>query len=215
MLEIRDLERELLEEVQRGAVVDRVHRVQAEAVEMVVAEPHAGVVAEEAAHLVALGAVEVHGRAPRRRVAARQVWAEAREEVPRGPEVVVDHVENGGEPPPMACIDESLETRRAAVRVVRRVEIDAVVAPAALSRELLDRHQLDVSHPELDEMVEALARRVEGPARRERPDVELVEDGVPEGARLPACVRPREGIVIDDLGRSVDAARLRRRPRIR
>ena len=72
-----DLSRQLLEEVHGRSVDEGVHGVEAQAVEVVVAQPHQGVVAEEAAHLLAARAVEIHGRAPGRLVAVGEVRAEA------------------------------------------------------------------------------------------------------------------------------------------
>ena len=60
---------ELLQEVGRRGVDERMHGVETEAIEMIVAQPHDGVVAEEPAHLVAAGRVEIDGVSPGRVVA--------------------------------------------------------------------------------------------------------------------------------------------------
>jgi hypothetical protein len=62
-----------------------------------------------------------------------------------------------------------LKPVRPAVRVVHGVPRDAVVAPAPLAGEGVARQQLDGADAELDEVVEALDRRVEGALGRERP----------------------------------------------
>jgi hypothetical protein len=203
-----DARRDLFEEVDGRRVDDRVHGVQAEAVQMVVAEPHAGVGEEELPHLVAPRAVEAHGGAPRRAVAVGEVRAELAEVVPVGAEVVVDDVEHDGEPVRVAGVDEPLETVGAAVRVMRCPEVDAVVAPAVRPGELRDGHELDGRHAEVDEPGELRDRRAEGPRGRERADVQLVEDGRRERPGAPAGVRPAEGAVVDEARRPVHAGRL-------
>ena len=88
-----DLGGELLQEVNGGAVDELVNGVEAQAVDVVVAHPHQRVVAEEAAHLVAAGAFEVDGVAPRRAVSAGEVGTELAGVIADRTEVVVDHVE--------------------------------------------------------------------------------------------------------------------------
>ena len=115
-----------------GRIVEQgVDGVEAQPVNVVVAQPHQGVVDEVAAHFVAAGTVEVDGIAPGRLVVAGEVGAVDAQVVAIGPEVVVDHVEDHGEATLVAGVDQCLQPRRAAVEVVGRVEIDAVVAPAA------------------------------------------------------------------------------------
>ena len=64
--------RELRQDVGRGVVDDRVHGVEAQAVEVELLEPVERVVDEELAHRLARGSREVDGRAPRRLVALRE-----------------------------------------------------------------------------------------------------------------------------------------------
>ena len=80
-----DLGRELLKKVNRGAVDEGVDGVEAQAVDVIVAQPHEGVVAEEAADLVAAGVLEVDGVAPRREVIGGEVGAELAGVVADGP----------------------------------------------------------------------------------------------------------------------------------
>ena len=61
---------QLFEERHGRGVHEGVHGVEAQAVQVVVAQPHLGIVAEEAAHLPAARAVEIRGGAPGCLVAA-------------------------------------------------------------------------------------------------------------------------------------------------
>ena len=78
--------------------------------------------------------------------------------VPVRPEVVVDDVEHHHQPARMRRVDEGLQIVRRAVGLVRRVEQDAIIAPAAIARELRERHQLDRRDAGLGEVVEPLGR---------------------------------------------------------
>src|SRR5271157_5124738 len=95
-----------------------------------------------------------------------------------------------------------------------REESVSVVAPAALPRERVHRHELHVRHTELPEMVELLPRSVERPLRCKGPDVELVHKTASKGWRLPACVLPGVLRVIEALAGRVYTVRESRGARI-
>src|SRR6185503_19229602 len=118
--------------------------IEAEAVDVIVAQPLERVVAEEPAHDVAAAPIEIHGIAPRGAIPIREVRPETREMIPARSEVVVDDVHNDGEPSRVTPVDETLQPIGAAVRFVRRIEPDAVVSPAAHARKAIDGHELDV-----------------------------------------------------------------------
>ena len=85
--------RELFEEMGGGRIVDGVYRVEAQAGEMIIAEPHQRVVTKEAADFVAIGVVEIDGGSPGCGVGFREIRAEPREVISDGAEVVIDDVE--------------------------------------------------------------------------------------------------------------------------
>src|SRR5437588_7988965 len=126
-----------------------------------------------------------------------EVRAELGEEVARRPKVVVDDIEDDRQLSPMASIDESLHRVRPAIRMMRREQVHAVIAPATLAGELRDRHHLDGVHAQLDEMRKLLDHGVERALARERPDVELIEDRAGERLTMPSSVRPLERRVVD------------------
>ena len=69
--------RQLGYDVGLAIVGNRMHRIDPQSIEMIIAQPHERVVAEEAAHFVAATFVEINGVAPRRCISMRQVVAEA------------------------------------------------------------------------------------------------------------------------------------------
>ena len=95
----------------RGEVsFERMHGIEPQAVEVVVAQPHDRVVAQEAADLLAALVVEVDRVAPRRRVAMSEVRAELPEVIAGGPEMVVDDVEDHRESGGMAASTRRLSS---------------------------------------------------------------------------------------------------------
>ena len=99
---------------------------------------------------------------------------------------------------------------RTAVRVLRRVNVGAVVSPIAIAGKLPDRHQLDRRNAEVLQRVEFRNDRVERSLARERADVQLVDHELFECNPAPIRVMPFE-IRIDDFGRTVHTERLKPR----
>ena len=86
-------------------------------------------------------------------------------------------------------IDQLAEARRSAIRRMRREDVDAVVTPAVMTRELGNRHELDMRDAQLDQVIEQRDGALEGPLPAERTDVHFVNDcvaqcGLPERAVL-------------------------------
>src|SRR6266567_5275508 len=110
----------LFEERNGGGVEESMDCVNAQPVEVVIAQPHDGVVAEQAADLAAPGAIQVYSGSPWSGVAGREVRAETAEVITGRAEVVVDDVQQHGEPDCVARVDETLQGVRTAVRVMGR-----------------------------------------------------------------------------------------------
>src|SRR3954451_967036 len=206
---------ELLEDVDRRPIEDLVDGVEPECVDVVRLDPVARVVDHEPAHLDGARTVEVERLPPGCPVPLAEVRAIPGEIVAIGAEVVVDDVEDDRQTAPVAGVDEVLQPVGAAERVMRREQVDAVVAPTTIARELHDRQELDVGDPERHEVIEPLDRGIERATLRERPDVELVENRVGERARLERLVVPGERVVVDESGQPVHAVRLRCRAGVR
>ncbi len=162
------------------------------------------------AHLVRAGLVQVHRRAPRRHVRGGEVGPE-RAEVVADADMVVDHVEQHAEAPAVARVHEPLQPVRAAVGLVHRPQVDAVITPAPATREAGHRHQLDHVHAQLAEVVETADGGVERALRGERADVHLVDHRTAQRPAPPALVGPAERGVIVAAAQPVAAVRLPRR----
>ena len=203
--------RERLGEMDGAKVEDAVHRIEAKRIDVELVHPVACVLDDEAAYLVAVGAVVVHCRPPRCAVCIREVRAVLGEVVPLGADVIVDDVERHREPGRVRGVDQALEGVGASVAVLRREELHAIVAPVPRAGKLRDGHQLDDGDSEIAKLREPRDDRVEGSFGSEGPDVELVDDEVGHLESRPLAVRPRERIRIDYARRAVDAVRLRSR----
>ncbi len=209
----RDRVGELRQEVRRRGVGDLVDGVEPQRVDVEVLQPAQGAPDQEGAHAVAAGAVHVDRGAPRRAVALGEDRPEAGQHVALRAQVVEHAVEAHRQAGRVGGVDEPAQPRRAAVGVLGGVGEDTVVAPVAPTRELGHRHELDRGHAQLAQLREARNDAVERPLRRERADVQLVEDQLVERDAAPAAVAP----VVprrDHLGRPGDALGLERRCRV-
>ena len=204
-----DLGRELLQDVERAAVFQGVHRVQPQAVQVIVAQPHQRVADQERAHLVRPGLVQVDRRAPRGDVRLGEVRSEVGQPVADA-DVVVHHVEQDGQPARVARVHEPFQPVRAAVGFVHRPQVDPVVTPAVVAGERGDRHDLHRVHAELAQVVQPPDGRVERPLGGERADVQFVDHRPVQRPAAPAPVGPGERRVVVGAARPVDAERLPR-----
>src|SRR4051794_37554845 len=100
----------------------------------------------------------------------------------------------------MQCVHQPLESVRTAIWVVRRVKIDPVVAPTAISGELRKRHQLDVCHTEFPQLRDALDHRVKSALVGETSYMQFIHDGRRERRRLPTGIRPVKRVMVDRSG---------------
>ena len=192
----------------RPLVEDGVGRVQAQAVDVEIAQPIQGVLDEKLPHARAARTVVVDGLAPGRAVAVGEVRPEIAQVVSFGPQVVVDHVEDHGEPCAVAGVDEARQPGRAAVGQACGKGKDAVVAPVAPARELGHGHELEAGDAERAQMRQSFDDGVERALRRERADVDFVIDAPVRGRRHERGVGPGEGVGIDQGRGAVDVIRL-------
>ena len=164
--------------------------------------------------MVAAGVGDVHRVAPRRAIGVGEVRPVAREHVAFRSHVVVDDVEDDGQPEPVRGVDEAGEPVGAAVGVLHGEGEHAVVAPVASARELGHRHHLDRGDTEVAQPRQVTDRCVEGALGGERADVHLVEDGVGQLHARPVVVVPAEQRVVDHRRRPVHTVGLPPRRRV-
>src|SRR5690348_13701455 len=158
--------------------------------------------------------VEVDGCPPGCVVSGCEIRSEAREVIALGTEMVVDNVEQDGEPFGVASVHEPFEIVRRTIGAVWCKKIDAIVTPAALTGKLIYRHELDVRDAEIAEIVKAFDDACEGSGGSECTYVQFVNDGARKRARLPGCVGPLERVTIDQARWTMHAAGLIGRARI-
>ena len=119
--------------------------------------------------------------------------------------MVVDDVEEHGEPLPVGGVDQRLEAERAAVGGLRGGQVDAVVAPAVAAGELADWHQLDRGDPQLAQLAQVRDDGLERALGREGADVQLVEHEVSDAGRQPLPVGPLERFGVEQPRRAAQA----------
>ncbi len=168
---------DLFEDVGVAVIEDGLGGIQAQAVEMELADPIAGIGEIEIAHRPAIVGVEIDGRAPIGDVLLGEVVVgELAQVIARRAKVVVDHIEDDGEAQAVGGLDEARACRRGAVLVRRGKQADAVIAPAEVAGEVGDGHDLDDGDAGVFEMREFFRGRRPGPFRSEGAEVELVDD---------------------------------------
>ena len=138
--------RQLRQKVRRALVAEGVGGVEPEAVHVVLAQPVQRVVEEKAPHALGALVVQVDRRAPRRLVL---VCEEGPEGIGVGavrPEMVVDDVQEDGQPGLMRRVHKAAEILGPTVGAGRSEPGRRIVAPVALARKVVHRHQLDGRH---------------------------------------------------------------------
>ena len=198
-----------------AGIVDGVHRIQPESIEVKFLEPVERVVNEEVAHRARVRTIEVDAGAPRRVMAVREELRCVEVQIIAfGPEMVIDDVEQHHQAARVRGGHQRLEILGRAVGGIGREGKHAVVPPAPRARKVGNRHELDGCHPEVRQIIEARNRIGERAARRERADVQLVDHRLVPGPAAPVRVRPVEGAGVDNFARAVDSLRVAARCRI-
>src|SRR5579859_431738 len=174
----------------RGAIDKRVYRVQPQPVEMVVAQPHQRVVAEEAPHLIAAFFFEVDCPTPGRVVILRDVRAKLPSVVSIGAKVVVDHVKQDRKAVRVACIDELLQAVRTSVLLLRSINSNTVIAPSPSAWERIHRHQLNMCDTQLSQIRKPLDNSRESALRSERANMQFIDHRMRKRYGHPLLVAP-------------------------
>ena len=90
--------------------------------------------------------------------------------------MVVDDIEHHREAGAVRRIHQPLETFRATIARLHSVQRNSVVPPVALARKRRHRHNLNRSHAKRMQVIELLDHTIESSFRRERPNVQFVND---------------------------------------
>ena len=173
------------------------HRIEAQPVKAVVAEPVQRVFDGELAHF---RHAKVDGAAPGRLRVGKNARCNAAEIIPFGPEVVVDDVEKHHQPARMRGVDQCLEILRPAVAGIRRERQHPVIAPVPAAGKIRQRHQLERGDARCGQVIEFLDRGAECALGRERADVNFREHRLMPGPSLPVRALPFISM-IDDFAR--------------
>src|SRR5436309_9463196 len=174
---------------------------------MIIGDPFKRVGDEEAPDFIAVSIVKVQRRTPWRFVALAEVRSELRQTIPFRTDVVVDHIQDRSQTSLMTDIDQRLEAAGTAVRILNRVGKYAVIAPVSCSWKLRDRHQLNGSNSNTDELVEVWDDGFERSGGSERSNMQFIDDVIFNREPEPMGVSPLEAR-IHDLRRTKYAVRL-------
>ncbi len=109
----------------------------------------------------------------------------------------------------MSTLNQIFEIFGPAVGAVGSKRKDAVVTPIALAGEVSNRHQLHRSNSKIGEIVEPLTDSGKSSGRRERSDMQLIDDSFFPPAATPGGILPVEGFGVYDFAGSMHVARLK------
>ncbi len=190
---------------------DVVGSVQPGPIETIVGEPGQRVLDREGPHL---RHAIIDRAAPRRMRIGEEGRRVAADVIPFGAEMIVDHVEEHHQPAQMGLVDQGLEVLGAPIGAVGRIPQHAVIAPAATSREIRQRHQFQRGDAGCGEMIELVDHAAVSALRGEGADMSLDQYRLFPGTAAPIARAPGIGIVIDHLARAEHVIRLEGRRRI-
>ncbi len=192
------------------AIGNRVHGIEAQAVDAIVEQPHQGVFIEE---LADFAATEIDGLAPGRLpVVAKERSGVLGEVVAVRAEVVVDHVDEDHQAHAVCAVDQMFELLGRAVGRRRGERQHAVVAPVAATGKLAQRHQLHGGHAQFHQ---ARKEALDLGVGAEQADVQLVDHRFVPGPPAPLVDAPGVGVMVQHLAVAMHAVGLELRGRVR
>src|SRR5208282_2807919 len=196
-------------------IENRLRRVEPQPVEMILGDPIARIGDEEFARRAGIGTVEIDGLTPFVVVAIGEISrGEQFEIVSVRAEMIVDDVEDHGDPESMGAVDEAAEISRPTVKACWCEEIDAIVSPAEAAWEFRHGHNFEAGNAEFRERRQLAQGAFPISLRGEGADMHLVDDKLLARDPVPRLVGPSEVPRIDDLRRSVRPLRLKPRRRV-
>ena len=171
-----DALRQLLQQMRRTVVQQRVHGVEPQAVEVEFLSPVEGVVDDEVPDRAGMLAVEVDRRPPwRLDPVGEGLWGNGMDVGALRPEMVIDDIEQHHQATPVCGIDQRLQIFRPAIGGIRGEGQHPVIAPVAPTRESGHRHELDGGDTQRHEMVELTDDGAKRALRGECAHMQLVE----------------------------------------
>src|SRR5579863_8067931 len=92
----------------------------------------------------------------------------------------------------MRALDQIFEIFRPAIHAIRSKWENAVISPIAFARKVSYRHNFQRGHSNIDEIIEAFARRCKSSSLRKRSDVQFVNHSLFPAAAPPSTIAPVE-----------------------
>src|SRR5262249_1799247 len=128
------------QDMTRTEVINGMDRIQAQAIDVIVLDPHADIVQYKGPHCIATPLFVIDRLPPRRLITVCEVRPKFLEIIALWTQVIIDDVKKESQLCCMTGVDEALQAMRAPVAIVWRVGMDTIVAPVACARKLGHRH---------------------------------------------------------------------------
>src|SRR5688572_22573065 len=108
-LQFDHLAGQLFKKMGSRGVDQRVHRIEAQPIEVIIAQPDQSVIAYKTPNFIAVRSVEIYRLSPGRGITLGEIGPEARQIIPRRSQVVVNDIENHRQAAPMTGIYQTLQ----------------------------------------------------------------------------------------------------------
>jgi hypothetical protein len=192
-----------------------VYGVQPEAVDMIVFQPHAGILKEVIAYTVGPGTIKVQRGPPGGIILFAEIGCIVWEIVTFRSEMVIDHVYQHGNSPGVCCIDQALKAPDASIGMLDGEGVHSIIAPVALTRELSQGHEFDGVDTQIRQVVQAADDAFEIVGIGEAACMQFVDDHIAERQTFPFRILPGKVMRVGKGGRTVDTTGLMERCGVR
>ena len=182
--------RQFFQKIDGGEVEHGMNGVEAQGVNMKVAQKIDSVLNKVAAHLVATRAIKVDGIAPGRVIAVGEIGAIVPQIIALGPQMVIDHIQDNGDARLVTGVDEAFEAKMTAIGILHGEGGHTVIAPVAFAGELGHGHEFDGGDAKFFEPIQVRNDGVKGAFGRESTDMKLVDDEMLQGQPGPGVIFP-------------------------
>src|SRR5258708_7988845 len=159
--DVHDFLFQLLHNVYRTEIPDSMYGVESQGVDMIIFQPHPGILKEVITHSIGPGVIEIERVSPASLVFVCEIGAKLTEVIAFRPKMIVDHIDDNSDTPGVCGIDEGMKTRDTAIGILYGERIHAIVTPVAFAGKLRQGHELDGIDAQQHQVVKSLEDALE------------------------------------------------------
>src|SRR5215469_5676508 len=184
--------------------------IEAQSVQMILAQPIKRILNKELAHHFASRTIEINRLAPWRVMMIREELRSVEPQViPFWSEVVVDNIKKYHHASMMGNLNEMFQIMRSAILAIGRKRKDAVISPVPPPGKIRDRHQLNRRDTKFGQVFQAAFNSSKGAFPGEGADMQFVDHRLFPRSSHPARIGPVESLRIDDFAGAMNIGGLK------